>query len=426
MPKKSQAFHEFMPEQVWKWKLMEERFDHVLKLHDYHEIRLSVLQDFEVLQKGIQTLMVGSEAERVAERTLNLCQPDGNLSLLSLRPEGTISVLQHTARSHKKGEIHRYYYHGPMFRKARDGSAIESFQLGVELLGSDSIFSENEVISLGIRLLRDLGFREASLRLNSYGCDSCRRKFFTDVCAFLEKHRDEFCDNCYEELCANPFADTRCESKSCRHDAWEGPEIGAYLCKKCQANFSQIKKIQANLGHSYKVDPRLFKNFAYYNETVFDFVVAPSGKETSVGGGGRYDYLSERINGRKLPAVGFYLDLDELFRLMESRGLFLPSGEDFAVYLCAQSPDMDMMLLQIAQELHGQNIKTVLSTEISSTEAELKNARSARCHLMIAIREENIREGKLLLHNLGREDQAYIALNRLAESIGIARKSLKK
>jgi histidyl-tRNA synthetase len=426
MPDKTKAFPDFLPDEVWKWKLMEERFDHILKLHNYHEIRLSILQDSGLITQGITALMQGREAERVAQRTINVCDPDGGQGTLSLRPEGTISVLNHTAKHHRKGDIHRYYYHGPMFRQARDKGAAETFQLGVELLGSDSILSENEIISLGMRILRDLGFREASLVLNSFGCENCRRQFFADVCADLEKHSGDYCRSCMEELRANPFTETQCEDERCRHTVPEELQIGKYLCTKCKANFERIKKIQANLGHSYRVDPRLFKNFAYYNETVFDFVVRQGDKELTVGGGGRYDYLSERVTGRKIPAVGFYLDLDLIFRLMDTRKLFLTWSSDFSVYICAQSPDMEMMILQIAQELHSHDIITVLSTETRNTENELKHARANKCDLMIAIREENIREGKLLLYNLDRDDQAYIPLNRLAESVQISRKTLNK
>ncbi len=426
MSKKKHSFHEFMPDQVWKWKLLEEKFDQVLSLYNYNEIRLSILQDHEVLHKGITALMHGREAEQVAARTINLCQPDGDLSLLSLRPEGTISVLHHTAKSTPQGGINRYYYHGPMFRKSKDGAPLEFFQLGVELLGSDSLLSENEVISLGMRLLRDLGFRDASLKLNSFGCENCRRQFFADARANLEAHAKEYCRTCYEDLYANPFADTQCDHKDCRHVLSEGPVIGDYLCDSCKENFNRIKKIQANLGHPYRVDKRMFKNFAYYNETVFDFVISENGQELTVGGGGRYDYLSARITGRKIPAVGFFLDLDEIYRVMDSRRLFLPQQKLFTVYLCSQSPNMEMMLLQIAQELHSQDIKTVIGTDQLETQQEIAHAKAQKCDLMIIIREDNIREGKLLLHYLNREDQAYITLNHLAESVEIARKTLKK
>lgn len=426
MPKHAHTFHNFTPEEVWKWKWIEEKFDQVLKLYNYEEIRLPILQDYEVVQQGITALMQEKEAKQVAERTINLCQPDEKLSLLSLRPEGTISILHHTARDTSPGMIHRYYYHGPMFRKDKDGGALEFYQLGVELLGSDSLLSENEIISLGMNILRELGLQDVSLKLNSFGCEDCRRKFFSDVNARLEEHKDAYCRDCYEELVANPFANTNCHNETCLHDIQHGPQIADYLCPKCKSNFQRIKKIQANLGHPYRVDKKLFKNFAYYNETVFDFMLVMDGKELTIGGGGRYDYLSAKITGMPIPAVGFFLDLDLIFRIMDSRKLLLARERDFSVYICTQSPDMEMMLLQIAQDIHAQGMITVLSTDNLSTEVELANAKTQRCDIVIIIREDNIREGKLLLYKIAKEEQGYISLNHLSESLEIARKTLIK
>jgi histidyl-tRNA synthetase len=424
--KQGNTFHEFMPEDVWKWKLLERRIEQVLALHDYEEIRLSVLQDYNVMYSGITALMQGHEAESVVEKTLTLCQPDEDISLLSLRPEGTISVLHHTARIMKDKDVHRFYYHGPMFRKDRNRRPMEFYQLGVELLGSDSILSENEVISLGMKLLGEIGLKDVTLKLNSFGCEVCRQPFFQDMRAFLKEHEDHYCRSCYDELYANPFADTRCSDSACLHHALSGPKIGDYLCKKCKENFNKIKKIQANLAHPYRVDPHLFKNFVYYNETVFDFVTKPGEQEIIIGGGGRYDYLSAKITGRKIPAVGFYLNLDTIYGLMDSRRSFAMPDRSFSVYLCAQSPDLEMMMLQIAHELHQHRIKTVLSTEIGTTEAELAHARKKQCELMLIIREDNIREGKLLLRNLAKDHQAYVPLNQITDEIQLARKSLKK
>ncbi len=426
MPPNKRAYPDFLPEEVWKWKLMEERFDHVLKLYNYPEIRLPILQDRELVQKGITALMQGREAEQVSAKTLNICTADGGPENLSLRPEGTISVLNYAAKTYRRGDIHRYYYHGPIFRQGRDLVPRESFQLGVELLGSASLISDNEVISLGMRLLREFGFSDASLRLNSFGCENCRRDFFAAVRADLKQHGSEYCPVCLGELGANPFSETRCEDERCRHSIPGDLNILDHLCARCKANFASIKKVQANLGHPYKVDPSLFKNFAYYNETVFDLVIGEGEDELIVGGGGRYDYLSEKISKVRIPAVGFYLDLDLIFGAMDARKLFFAWNSDFSVYVCAQSPDMEMMLLQIAQELHSEDIITVLSPDIRDSEEEQTQARAQKCDLMIAIREENIREGKLLLFNLSRETQAYIPLNRLTESVQIARKTVRK
>ncbi|HOA29038.1 MAG TPA: ATP phosphoribosyltransferase regulatory subunit [Candidatus Cloacimonadota bacterium] len=424
MVQDAQSFHEFMPEQVWKWKLLEQTIERILALYNYQEIRLSVLQDYRILHQGITALMQGTEAENAVERVLSICQPNDQLSLLSLRPEGTISVLHHTARIINPGEIHRFYYSGPMFRKAPLPQQMEYYQLGVELLGSDSVLSESEVISLGMKICHELNLKDVRLDLNSYGCFKCREKFFADLRQYLAEHKADYCIECFKELYTNPFSDTRCQDQKCLHSVQKGPQISDYLCSECKSNFNRLKKIQANLAHRYRVNPYLYKNFAYYNETVFDFVVPHKGQEIVIGGGGRYDYLSAKITGTSIPAVGFYLNLDSIFAIMEEGKQFHRNINDFSAYICAQSENLEMMTLQIAQELHSNGIKTILSPDISSTETELKRAKDQKCSLMLILREENIREGKIMLRNLAKDNHDYIALKDTIPAVILARKAL--
>jgi len=426
MSQQAHSFHEFMPADVWRWKMIEHQVDQVLALHDYEEIRLSVLQDYSVLYQGLTALMHQQQAEEAVRKTLNLCVPNDDISLISLRPEGTISVLHHTARVFQPGEIHRFYYHGPMFRLDKNQRPMEFYQLGVELLGSETILSESEVISLGIKLCEALGLGDVKLRINSYGCKQCRHKFFEEVENYLSSHQDDFCAKCYQSLRHNPFEDTHCDDPRCHHLIKEGPKITDHLCDRCKVDFARIKKIQANLGHRYTVDPFLYKNFSYYNETVFDFVLGNGKQDLTIGGGGRYDDLSELITGKRIPAVGFYLNMDTIFAVLKQRGLFNPLAQAFSVYLCAQSPDMEMMLLQIAHELHSLGVRTVLGIDHDPLERQIRKARGKECALLFAIREENIRDGKILLHNLVKDHQEYIPLAQMVDAVLIARKALNQ
>ena len=425
MVQEPQSFHEFMPDKVWKWKILEEKVEKVLSLHDFQEIRLSVLQDSQVLEDGITALIQGQEADTAMKGVLSLSLPDDQLSLLSLRPEGTISVLHHTARITNPGEIHRFYYSGPMFRRINNQQQMEFYQLGVELLGSESILSENEVISLGMKLCKTLGLNEVRLDLNSYGCFTCRESFFSDLNKYLEEHKSEYCNSCYRELSTNPFSQVHCANPDCKKSLQEGPHIYDYLCNSCKTDFNKVQKIQANLGNQYKVNPNLNKNFAYYNKTVFDFIAKHKGKEIIIGGGGRYDYLSALITGKRIPAVGFYLNLDSIFEIMESRGLFEEKDPEFTVYICAESPNLEMMTLQIVQELHSQQIKTIISPECRPAEHEIAIAKKKDCPIMLILRDDNIREGKILLRNLVKEEQKYISLKDTLPSIMLAKKAMQ-
>jgi histidyl-tRNA synthetase len=423
--KKPLSFHEIMPDDVWKWKYMESQIEQVLNLFNYREIRLSVLQDNEVLYKGVTALLDTEEAGEITDQIISLNQPDSNVSLLSLRPEGTINVLNHVANSMPIDKIHRLYYHGNMFRKDEQHRPHEFYQLGVELLGSESILSENEVISLGVRICKQLGLKDAKLEINSFGCETCRPQYFSAMRKFLAENKDEYCASCFEALNHNPFHPTDCLKDNCMHSAKQGPAIHEFLCKKCIANFDKVKKIQANLGIEYVVNHNLVKNFSYYNETVFNFVLKTNGHSEIIGGGGRYDYLSGRITGKKIPAVGFYFDLDLVYKVMTARNLFLEPASVFKVYISPQSENLEIMLLQIVQELHENEIPTVISTDISTTEKDTENAVRNGCSLMIILRDDNLRDGKVLVKNLMKEKQEYIPLSDLLREIEMFRKAVQ-
>ena len=421
------GIHHFMPDKVWKWKLLEEKVAHVLSLHDYQEIRLSVLQDYGMIHEGITALLQEEkDAALAAESIVNLAQPTDDPSLLSLRPEGTISVLHHTAQIIKDGNVHRFYYMGPMFRRGTGNVPSEFHQLGVEMLGSESVISENEIISLAVKICEQLGLRDVRLQLSSFGCQDCRIPFVEDTRSFLKEHKAELCATCFKKLYTNPLANTGCNDAKCAEVLEAGPRIVDYLCPNCLRNFAKVKNIQANLAHQYTVNPKLIKNFAYYNETVFDLVIQKNGNDLVIGGGGRYDYLSRMITGKNIPAVGFYLNMDSVFETMDRRGLFTPLDKDFSVYISTQSEDLEMMLLQIAQELHENDIKTVLSTDKHSITEDVDLATKAQCELMLVIRDENIREGKILMRNLIKEHQDYVKLDGIIDAILLARKSLNK
>ncbi|MFO7660368.1 MAG: ATP phosphoribosyltransferase regulatory subunit [Candidatus Cloacimonadaceae bacterium] len=423
--KKPLSFHEIMPDDVWKWKYMESQIEQVLALFNYEEIRLSVLQDYGVLTMGITALLDNEEAQQITRQVINLERPDDKISLLSLRPEGTINVLNHVATRLKNDKIHRIYYHGPMFRKDDSGSPQEFYQLGVELLGSDSILSENEVISLGVKLCEQLGLKDAWLDITSFGCNSCRPLFFKAMRAFLNENKEKYCQTCYDELMKNPLLSTECLDKKCLHSTRQGPKMQDYLCPQCAVNFERVKKIQANLGYNYKVNHDLVKNFSYYNETVFNFVIQNNGSSEIIGGGGRYDYLSNKVTGKQIPAVGFYLNLDLIYNIITSRNLFHLPEKPFCVYVAAQSEEMEIIMLQIVQELHQSNISTLISSDLRSIDTDTKTAINGDCQAVVILRDDNIREGKAMLKNLVKDKQEYVSLSELLPELELIRKALQ-
>lgn len=424
MPSEPIKFHKILPEDVWQWKMIEKQIEQELILHDYQEIRLSVLQDYSQSKQDAQAWKELHPQNSIFHKSLKLCRADESNTQLSLRPEGTISVLHSIASSLQDAAIKRYYYHGPMFCVDHDDQPKEFYQLGVELIGSDKVLADSEVISLGLRLCKSLGLADVSIKLNNYGCAKCRKDFFLAVQEYLKQHRQDYCLKCFTALSQDPFAQTHCLDAACRKSLMGGPKISDYLCDSCQENYHRIKKIQANLAHSYHCDPYLLKNYSYYDKTVFDFVLENNGSSIVVGGGGRYDELSSMVLGKDVPAVGFYLNMDVIFEVLKRRAIHSPDKGYFSVYLCTGSEDMELMMLQIASDLHPLGVKTVLAMDTQNLEQQIMKAKQGGCSLLFSLREDNIRDGKVLMHNLAKDHQEYVALTQLTDAVLVAQKAL--
>jgi histidyl-tRNA synthetase len=85
-----------------------------------------------------------------------------------------------------------------------------------------------------------------------------------------------------------------------------------------------------------------------------------------------------------------------------------------------------MMMLQIAQELHENDIKTVLSAGKHTVEEDQSLAAKSGCELLLIIRDENVREGKILMRNMIKEHQDYVGLTGIMDAILLARKALNR
>ncbi|TMK74800.1 MAG: histidine--tRNA ligase, partial [Actinobacteria bacterium] len=66
--------------------------------------------------------------------------------------------------------------------------------------------------------------------------------------------------------------------------------------------------------------PTLVRGLDYYTRTTFEFMGEALGAQSSLCGGGRYDYLIEEIGGPPTPAVGFASGIERLVFSLTEQG----------------------------------------------------------------------------------------------------------
>ena len=87
----------------------------------------------------------------------------------------------------------------------------------------------------------------------------------------------------------------------------ELPKLEPYI-----DDFISIVNLLDTMGFDYQIDIASGAGFEYYTGMTFQLYKG----EEKIGGGGRYDALVPLMGGRKVPASGFALYLDQLMNLL--------------------------------------------------------------------------------------------------------------
>ncbi|MEV6862316.1 histidine--tRNA ligase [Streptosporangium subroseum] len=283
----------------------------------YGYIETPVFEDTALFVRGV------GESTDIVSKEMYTFEDKGGRSL-TLRPEGTASVvravLQHGLHN---GQLPvKLWYSGSQFRyeRAQRGRYRHFWQVGAEALGAEDPALDAELIILASDGYAGLGLTGVRLLINTLGCKECRPVYRAALQEFLRGlDLDEATRRRIEINPLRVLDDKRPEVQARLADA---PLVTDHLCEACKAYHEEVRSLLSASGVTYADDPRLVRGLDYYTRTTFEFVHDGLGSQSAVGGGGRYDGLSEMLGGPALPSVGWALGVDRTVLAMEAEGLF--------------------------------------------------------------------------------------------------------
>jgi histidyl-tRNA synthetase len=325
-----------------------------------------------------------------------------------LRPEGTAGVvrafIQH--KLDKKGGIHRFYYHGPMFRYERPqkGRLREFHQFGVESFGVDSVYEDGLMIMMIADILKALGIGYR-LKLNSLGDQHCMPAYRQKLVTFIESCGDEICGDCQRRKLTNPIRVLDCKNDHCQNLYSDAPKLINHLCAGCEKDFETLKTILDQHSIAYEIDTNLVRGLDYYSKTAFEFVSDNIGSQSAIAGGGRYDRLIEFLDGKPTPAVGFALGIERLMEL-----IVMPESVREGYYLGAMDSEAIVPVLLAAEKIRRSG-KAVVEYEPRSLKAHLKGADRINARYCAVIGENELAQNSIWVKDLVEKTESLIPLN---------------
>ena len=152
----------------------------------------------------------------------------------------------------------------------------------------------------------------------------------------------------------------------------------------------------------------------YYNRTVFEWVSCDLGSQGTIAGGGRYDYLVERLGGKPTSACGFAIGIERIILLLEDlnkeNNNILPD-----IYIVNLGEMAKSFAFSIAEKLRNEGLKVSLNMEGSSFKSQMKKADKSGAKVALIIGEQEA-ENKIIQVKLIRDAgiQESISENNLS------------
>ena len=368
---------DILPPESRAWRRLLRAWDVLSERYGYEYVATPIFEATEVFARG-----VGEATEVVDKQMYTFADKAGRM--LTLRPENTAGVVRAYIQSGRSGVL-KGAYSGPYFRYERpqQGRRRQFWQLGLEYLGTDEVDADLEVIEVGYRFLSEAGLADLELQINSIG-DAADRLHFNEVLVgWLEERKDRLSTDAQLRIRSNPLRVL--DSKADAEIAAEAPTPIEYLSAEASAHYEALKAGLEEREIPYCEAPRLVRGLDYYNRTVFEYV--PRGydaAQSAVGGGGRYDGLSELLGGPALPGVGLALGFDRILLALGDR----PAARALDVFLVVADPRLRAATRAFARRLRDTGIRCDLVAGERSVKAQFKAADRRDAAAAVVIGEE--------------------------------------
>ncbi|WP_408618604.1 histidine--tRNA ligase [Jiangella endophytica] len=334
---------------------------------------------------------------------------------VTLRPEGTAPVLRAVLENnlHRGALPVKLWYSGSYYRYERPqkGRYRHFSQVGAEILGTEDPASDAELIVLAVDAYRALGLTGVRVLLNSLGSHESRPAYRAALQQYLRGL--DLDDETARRVEINPLRvldDKRPEIQKALASA---PVVTDFLSPADRAHHDVVRSLLTSAGVEFEDDPRLVRGLDYYTRTLFEFVHDGLGSQSAVGGGGRYDGLSELIGGPALPGVGWALGADRTLLAMEAEGLPLPGATGVQVFAVPLGDDAAAWAFELVTSLRRAGVAADLATGGRGLKGAMKAADRSGAKYAVVVGERDLAEGVAQVKDLTTGDQQAVSVNGL-------------
>ncbi|GGK87103.1 histidine--tRNA ligase [Sphaerisporangium melleum] len=403
---------EYLPPRSAIFLAVREAFAAAAGNAGYSYIEVPVFEDTELFARG-----VGESTDVVSKEMYTFADRGGRS--VTLRPEFTAgvmrSVLEHGLHT---GQLPvKLWTTGPAFRYERPqaGRYRQLQQFDVEAVGTEDPAVDAETIAIAWSGYQALGLTQVRLLLNTLGCKQCRPAYRAALQDFLRGLDLDEATRARIEV--NPLRVLDDKRPEVRAQVENAPLITDHLCASCKAHHDRVRALLEDLGVPWEDTPRLVRGLDYYSRTTYEFDHPLLGAQSGIGGGGRYDGLSEDIGGPPLPGIGFAVGVDRIILAVEAEGLAATAPARVAVYGVPLGEEAARRMFTLVNELRAAGVAADMAFDGKGLKGAMKGADRSGATYAVILGERDIAAGSAQVKDLASGDQTAVPLAEIVTTL---------
>ena len=445
-PSLPKGTRDFGPVQMERRNYILDAIKATFQLYGYQQIETPAMENLSTL-----TGKYGEEGDQLLFKILNsgdflkdVAPEDvvkgsaANLNKLAekgLRYDLTVPFARYVAMNRNELTFpFKRYQIQPVWRADRPqkGRYREFYQCDADVVGTDSLLCEAEIIGMIRQVFSKLGLNDYSIKINN-------RKILTGIaeaigavgkegplCVAIDKLDKIGWEKVQEELQQRGFENSSLvqleplvnlkEGVSNRIEVLNGflknSPIGLQGLQELEEVFKLLEGMGSNLDH-VDFDPMLARGLSYYTGAIFE-VKVHGVSIGSVSGGGRYDNLTGVFGLPGVPGVGFSFGVDRLYDVLEELTLFPAQRLEGTQLLLAHFDQAGFdYALRCLTVLREAGIRAELYPEVTKLKKQLEYASKKELPFVGICGDQEIATDTVALKVLATGEQENLTLNEV-------------
>ena len=442
---------DFGPMEMAKRNYILNTIREVYELYGFQQIETPAMETLQTLmgkygEEGdkllFKVLNSGDYLQKVSDQELqerNALRLAAKLCEKGLRYDLTVPFARYVVMHRDELQLpFKRYQVQPVWRADRPqkGRYREFFQFDGDVVGSDSLLNEVELMQILDTVFSRLGVR-VEIKINN-------RKILTgiaevigaadkivDITVAIDKLDKIGIDAVNEELKNDGLTDEQIsklqpiillegsndEKLDTIAQTLADSEVGLKGVEEIRFILSILKSQISNLKSQISLDLTLARGLNYYTGAIFE-VKALDTPMGSISGGGRYDNLTGIFGMPGLSGVGISFGVDRIYDVLDALNLYpADSLQTTKVLFINFGQDETAYCLPIIQQVRQAGIRAEIFPDASKMKKQMSYANAKHIPYVVLAGESEIAQGKVTLKDMQTGEQRLLATDELINAL---------